>query len=98
MRLRTVMHSIAGVAVLLILATPIARTYIHGGHPTATTGRQEEARFLPPSKGSASSAIPEPETFTIVSLSLGLLALGAAARQRRGLDARGSLARLQVVP
>ncbi len=62
MRLRILMRSFAGVGVLLILATPIARAYIHGSNstwqnlgarpglktPTVTSSRWEEARNVLP--------------------------------------------------
>lgn len=113
MRLRTLMHAVATVSVVVILATPIARAYVHGGKTpqsiqgpsTPRTATTEEARVLPfessilddkPLPRAARSPISEPGT--LITFSLGLLALGAAARKRRGLDASPPLARLQVVP
>ena len=115
MRMGTLMHSSAAVCVVLILATPIARAYIHGGNtgqspdrpsrpvtPT-TTVRWEEAGVIAsgahdPSSASlpraASAPTSEPATCALVSL--GLLALGASVRKRRGPDAPSPLARFQV--
>lgn len=63
MRLRSVMQWVAGVSVLMILAAPIARAYIHGGKTSpslaqpsrprvaTTTAGWEEARILPLASG-----------------------------------------------
>ena len=111
MRLRSVMQWVAGVSVLMILAAPIARAYIHGGKTSpslaqpsrTTTAGWEEARILPLASGapgakplSGAAPSPIPESETFAIVSLGLLALGAASWQRRRRGA--PLRRLHVVP
>ena len=114
MRLRTVMNWIASVSVLMILAAPIARAYIHGGRPSqtiaqpsspqavTTTLKEEGARILPLASG---AALGQPFTTPPPPLPepgvFAIVSLGLAALGAATWQRRrrdAQLARLRVVP